>query len=66
MGISAKERAKIRVIVKRILNKWGDPPERQDAAVKTILQQADMLSADWTGELQLRSATSLSLRNSSA
>ena len=32
-------RAKIRVIVKRILNKWGYPPDLQDEAVKTVLQQ---------------------------
>lgn len=29
-------RAKIRVIVKRILNKYGYPPDLQDAAVKTV------------------------------
>jgi len=40
-------RAKIRVMVKRILNKYGYPPDLQDEAVKTVLQQAELLSAEW-------------------
>lgn len=42
-------RAKIRVMVKRILNKYGFPPDLQDAAVKTVLAQAELLCADWAG-----------------
>ena len=40
-------RAKIRVMVKRILNKYGYPPDLQDDAVKTVLLQAELLCADW-------------------
>ncbi|WP_296541651.1 DUF3387 domain-containing protein [Rhodoferax sp.] len=40
-------RAKIRVMVKRILNKYGYPPDLQDDAVKTVLAQAELLSAEW-------------------
>ena len=40
-------RAKIRVMVKRILNKFGYPPDLQEEAVKTVLQQAELLCADW-------------------
>ena len=40
-------RAKIRVIVKRILNKYGYPPDLQEEAVKTVLRQAELLCADW-------------------
>lgn len=40
-------RAKIRVMVKRILNKYGFPPDLQEEAVKTVLRQAEMLCADW-------------------
>jgi len=40
-------RAKIRVIVKRILNKFGYPPDLQEEAVKTVLRQAELLCADW-------------------
>ena len=39
-------RARIRVIVKRILNKYGYPPDLQDEAVKTVLRQAELLCAD--------------------
>jgi len=40
-------RAKIRVMVKRILNKYGYPPDLQDEAVKTVLQQAELLCQEW-------------------
>jgi type I restriction enzyme, R subunit len=40
-------RAKIKVIVKRILNHYGYPPDLQEEAVKTVLQQAELLCADW-------------------
>jgi type I site-specific deoxyribonuclease, HsdR family len=40
-------RAKIRVIVKRILNRFGYPPDLQEEAVKTVLRQAELLCADW-------------------
>jgi len=40
-------RAKIRVIVKRILNKFGYPPDLQEEAVKTVLRQAELLCANW-------------------
>ena len=41
-------RARIRVLVKRILRRYGYPPDLQDAAVQTVLQQAEALSAIWT------------------
>jgi type I restriction enzyme R subunit len=40
-------RAQLRVIVKRILRKYGYPPDKQEKATQTILQQAEVLSADW-------------------
>ncbi|MEI7733119.1 MAG: type I restriction endonuclease subunit R [Verrucomicrobiota bacterium] len=40
-------RAKIRVLVKRILKKYGYPPDLQDEAVKTVLMQAELLCAEW-------------------
>jgi type I restriction enzyme R subunit len=42
-------RAKIKVMVKRILNKHGYPPDLQEEAVKTVLAQAELLCAEWTG-----------------
>ena len=41
-------RAKLRVIVKRILRKYGYPPDRQEAATNTVLQQAELLSDHWS------------------
>ena len=43
----ASARARMRVLVKRILRKYGYPPDLQDAAVQTVLQQAEALSARW-------------------
>lgn len=40
-------RARMRVLVKRILRKYGYPPDLQDAAVQTVLQQAEALSSSW-------------------
>ena len=40
-------RARMRVLVKRILRKYGYPPDLQDAAVQTVLQQAEALASCW-------------------
>ena len=40
-------RAKIKVMVKRILKKYGYPPDLQEEATKTVLAQAELLCADW-------------------
>ena len=40
-------RARIKVMVKRILNKYGYPPDLQEEAVKTVLAQAELLCAGW-------------------
>lgn len=40
-------RAKIKVLVKRILRKHGYPPDLQDEATKLALQQAELLCAEW-------------------
>jgi type I restriction enzyme R subunit len=39
-------RAKIRVMVKRILSKFGYPPDLKEEAVRTVLQQAELTCAD--------------------
>jgi type I restriction enzyme R subunit len=41
-------RANIRRHVKRLLRKYGYPPDLQDAAVQNVLQQAEALSSEWT------------------
>ncbi|MGN6382949.1 MAG: type I restriction endonuclease subunit R [Dyella sp.] len=40
-------RARMRVLVKRILRKYGYPPDLQDEAVQTVLQQAEALASVW-------------------
>ncbi|HKY23395.1 MAG TPA: DUF3387 domain-containing protein, partial [Vicinamibacterales bacterium] len=40
-------RAQLRVLVKRILRKHGYPPDKQEKATQTVLEQADLLSQDW-------------------
>ncbi len=39
--------AKMRVLVKRILRQYGYPPDLQEEATKTVLEQAELLAADW-------------------
>jgi type I restriction enzyme R subunit len=40
-------RAHLRVIVKRILRKYGYPPDKQEKATQTVLEQAEVLSEGW-------------------
>jgi type I restriction enzyme R subunit len=40
-------RAQLRVLVKRILRKHGYPPDKQEKATQTVLEQAAVLSAEW-------------------
>jgi type I restriction enzyme R subunit len=41
-------RAQLRVYVKRILRKYGYPPDKQERATQTVLEQAEALCANWT------------------
>jgi type I restriction enzyme R subunit len=40
-------RAQLRVLVKRILRKHGYPPDKQEKATRTVLEQAEVLSELW-------------------
>jgi type I restriction enzyme R subunit len=40
-------RAQLRVIVKRILRRYGYPPDKQEKATQTVLEQAEVLSQAW-------------------
>ena len=40
-------RAKLRAMVKRILRKHGYPPDKQEKATVTVLEQAEVLSEGW-------------------
>lgn len=41
-------RAKLMVIVRRTLNKYGYPPDKQQKAIDTVLKQAEVLADYWT------------------
>jgi type I restriction enzyme R subunit len=41
-------RAQLRVLVKRLLRKYGYPPDKQEKATQTVLEQAEVLSETWT------------------
>ena len=41
-------RAHIRVLVKRVLRKYGYPPDMQARATELVLQQAEVLCAEWS------------------
>jgi hypothetical protein len=37
----------IRVLVRRLLRKYGYPPDQQGKAAQTVLEQAELLGAEW-------------------
>ncbi|MEW6386984.1 MAG: type I restriction endonuclease subunit R [Thermodesulfobacteriota bacterium] len=43
-------RAKLRIMVKRILRKYGYPPDKQEKATQTVLEQAEVLCKDWVAD----------------
>jgi type I restriction enzyme R subunit len=43
-------RAKMRILIKRLLKKYKYPPEGQDEAVALVLKQAETLADDWSRE----------------
>ena len=45
--MKASVRAKIRTMVKRILRKYDYPPDKQEKATQTVLEQAELLCGDW-------------------
>ncbi len=42
-------RARMRAAVKRILRRYGYPPDRQEKATLTVIEQAELLCAEWAG-----------------
>ena len=42
-------RAKLRVMVKRLLRKYGYPPDKQEKATRTVLKQAELLGWETAG-----------------
>lgn len=48
--IKESVQAKLRVYIKRLLKKYDYPPDKQELATVTVLEQAELLARDWTGE----------------
>lgn len=48
--IRESARARLMVIVKRTLNKWGYPPDKQAKAIETVLKQAELMAEFITKE----------------
>ena len=46
-GREENVRAHLRVLVKRILRRHGYPPDKQELATLTVIEQAEVLSAEW-------------------
>ncbi|NSW76931.1 MAG: DUF3387 domain-containing protein, partial [Candidatus Atribacteria bacterium] len=44
--IRESARANLRVVVKRILRKYGYPPDKQETATQTVIEQAEVLSEE--------------------
>lgn len=40
-------RAQLRVLVKRILRKYGYPPDKQEQTTELVLEQTEVLCEDW-------------------
>ncbi|HOA14633.1 MAG TPA: type I restriction endonuclease subunit R [Myxococcota bacterium] len=40
-------RAHLRTIVKRVLRRYGYPPDKQEQATRTVLEQAELLCNEW-------------------
>ncbi len=47
-------RAKLCLLVKRILRKYGYPPDKQEKATRIVLEQAEVLSAEWLHDPQFK------------
>ena len=49
--------ADIRLKVKKILKKYGYPPDKQERATRTVLEQAEVIARDWVGSEDSRNLT---------
>jgi|GEM_PF-2758445 len=46
--VKASVQANLRINIKRILRKYGYPPDKQEKATRTVFAQAELLCADWS------------------
>ncbi len=40
-------RARLRIMVRRVLRKYGYPPDKREDAVITVLRQAELFADEW-------------------
>jgi type I restriction enzyme R subunit len=43
------------VVVRRILNKYGYPPDKQPAAIELVMKQAENLADVWVANINTKS-----------
>jgi type I restriction enzyme R subunit len=46
-SLKESARARLRVLVKRVLRNHGYPPDKQEKATKTVLEQAELIAPRW-------------------
>jgi type I restriction enzyme, R subunit len=46
-SVKESSRAKLRVIIRRLLRKYGYPLDKQEKATQTVLEQTELLCKDW-------------------
>ncbi len=49
-AIRENVRARMRAIVKRILRKYGYPPDKQESVTNTVIEQAELLCESWVSQ----------------
>jgi type I restriction enzyme R subunit len=49
-SIKESVRARMKVIVKRLLRQYGYPPDKQAIATETVLQQAQLFTEEWVSK----------------
>jgi len=47
-SVQENARARMRIAVKRLLRHYGYPPDLQEGATKTVVEQAELLAEEWT------------------
>jgi type I restriction enzyme R subunit len=50
--VKESARARLRTLVRRLLRKHGYPPDKQEQATRTVLEQAELFGTTWTAYAQ--------------
>ncbi len=46
-NVKESARARLRLLVKHILRRYGYPPDKQEQAIQTLMEQTETLCAKW-------------------